>query len=274
MSEIGRFAVLRCAVEIELGIRAEGPILVRGPDAFVPDAPDMAFIRMPTPDGEVPYLPGSSLKGVLRSGAEMLLRGLGTEACVPMDTRPPGGCGRCFACLAFGSSSRGAAVILVGDGMPWPPGATDEERRRAAAATEARRAVRTGVAIDRHTGSVAGGQLFDMEVLAGPTFFPTITARNPEERDLAIVAAALDLLDAGILRIGSGTTKGLGRVRVEPRKVRVAAADPDLSRRPLAGVVSSSEQRGPLWWSETADPSAALRTWADELERALGRGEG
>lgn len=264
MRDAGRFGVLRNVVELQLAIRADGPLLIRGPDSFVPDAPDMAFIRTPWKGEAVPFLPGSSLKGVLRTGAEMLLQGAGVAVCSPTDHRTRGGCGECPACLAFGSAKRGASVILVGDGMPWPPEADDEERRQGVAAVERQRTVRTGVAIDRQRGSVAVGP-FDMEVLAGAVFYPTLALRNPGQVDLAVLAAALELLDAGILRLGSGTTKGLGRVEVEPRRLRAAATDPKVLPWLFDQEGGPPRRRGPLWWCEARVAAELLERWAEGL---------
>jgi CRISPR/Cas system CSM-associated protein Csm3 (group 7 of RAMP superfamily) len=273
MSALGRFGAFKLSVEVELALRAEGPILVRGPDAFVPDAPDMAFIRLPTAEGEVPYLPGSSLKGVLRAGAEMLLRGMGRPVCDPTTKEHRGGCGDCEACRTFGSSKLGAAVVLVGDGMPWAPDADAEARRQAVEEVMARRGVRTAVAIDRRRGSVAAGP-FDMEVLADVTFYPSLLLRNPEPDQLRLVAAALDLLDRGLLRVGSGTTRGLGRVRARVTRLLVRCLDPAAASGILAGLRARQVREGVLWRLECEEPEQALTRWASLFEQGGGSGAG
>lgn len=267
----GRFGAFRLAVEVPICLRAEGPLLVKGPDAFVPDAPDMAFVRYPMPEGDVPFLPGSSLKGVLRSGVEMLLRGLGERACRVTDgkDRCEKADERCRACLLFGSTE-GASVVLVEDGLPWPPGATDEERAQAARAIDERRAVRAGVGIDRQTGSVARGALFEYEALVDVDFHPTVRLRNPEPWQAAALAAGLTLLDEGVLRLGSGTSKGLGRVRVEPQQVRLVA----LEASHATELATTGELRGPsregLFLSYTGDDGrAVIERWAQALARWL-----
>jgi len=214
MNDVGRFGVFTGVVEMQLEVRASGALLIRGPDAFTVDAPDMAFVRYPIDGVRVPYLPGSSLKGVLRSGAEALLRGLGREACTTWrDT--------CWACLTFGST-RGASVVLVDDGLPWPPGAGDTEKTQAFERLERGRTIRTSVAIDRQAGAVAAGP-FDYEALVRPQFYPTVRLRNPAPWQAALVAASFGLLDGGILRLGGMTSKGLGRVEVDVRSVEIVA---------------------------------------------------
>lgn len=270
MSDDGRFGAFRLAVELPLALLAEGPLLIKGPDAFVPDAPDMAFVRYPTEHGNVPFLPGSSLKGVLRSGVETLLRGLGERACRVTDRgdRCQPGQDRCRACLLFGSTE-GASVVLVEDGLPWPPGATDAERAEAARMVEARRTVRAGVGIDRQTGSVGVGP-FDYEILSGVTFHPTIRLRNPEPWQAGALAAGLKLLDDGMLRLGSGTTKGLGRVRVEPKQVRLLALEESQAKQLATTGGLSGPSREGLFLSHTADDGhAVLERWAQALPRWL-----
>lgn len=270
MNDHGRFGAFRAVVALELALRAEGPLIVRGPDAFVPDAPDTAFIRMPTPHGDAPFLPGSSLKGVLRTGAEALLRGLGEQVCDPTKRDEPGGCGQCRACRTFGSSKLGAAVALVGDGMPWPPEADDAARAEALAAVERSRSVRSGVAIDRQRGSVAVGP-FDMEVLSDVTFYPSIMLRNPQPCQLHLVAAALHLLDSGVLRVGSGTTKGLGRVCVQARKASVRCLDAETGRNLLGALPADLEEKGIFKVLHCQDPQTALSSWAAQLASSLRR---
>lgn len=272
MADLGRFGEFKSWVSLQLTLAAEGPILVRGPDAFVPDAPDMGFIRIPTLYGEAPFLPGSSLKGVLRSGAEALLRGLGEEACDPTsgDRGQRGGCGLCRTCRTFGSANLGAAVVLISDGMPWPPDSDEQGRRAALAAVEQRRAVRTGVAIDRQRGSVAVGP-FDMEVLAAVTFYPTITLRNPEPWQLHLLAATLQLLDAGHLRIGAGTTKGMGRVRVTESAVTVRCLVPEAADTLIEDLAGRRRREGLFWVVEVEDSNRAIRAWAERIATDLAR---
>lgn len=265
MSEAGRFGAFRLAIELSLAVRAEGPLLVRGPDAFVADAPDMAFIRYPTEHGEVPFLPGSSLKGVLRSGVEMLLRGLGERACRVTDpsdrcTRPED---RCRACLLFGSTE-GASVVLVEDGLPWPPDARAEDRAEVARTIDEQRSVRAGVGIDRQTGAVKVGP-FDYELLVGTSFYPTIRLRNPEPWQAAALASGLELLDRGVLRVGAATSRGLGRVRVEPRSMTLLALCEDALGPLLPPEATSAERAGLFLRWAADDPSAVLTRWSASL---------
>ena len=58
---------------IELVIRPDGPILIKSGIETV-SGPDMSFVRTWRNGEEQVFLPGSSLKGVLRSNAERITR--------------------------------------------------------------------------------------------------------------------------------------------------------------------------------------------------------
>jgi CRISPR/Cas system CSM-associated protein Csm3 (group 7 of RAMP superfamily) len=259
MSTEGRFTVFQGMVQIDIEVEATGALLIRGPDAFTADAPDMAFIRYPIDGAQVPFLPGSSLKGVLRSGAEALLRSLGRQICTNWQDR-------CLACLTFGST-RGAAVVLVDDGLPWHPGASESERVSALERIEASRAVRTSVAIDRQAGAVAAGP-FDYEALVRVSFFPSLRLRNPAPWQASVVAAALGLLDDGLLRLGGMTSRGLGRVKIRCRAVEVVSLGGALAE--LWDQAWPTESAGPLLVRRRApDPGAAMTAWRANLQAWL-----
>lgn len=271
-----RFRQLRASAAFTLGLQAHGPILVKGPEAISPERPDMSFVRYPTEWGEAPFVPGSSVKGVLRSGSEALLRGVGLRVCDPFDVkngqpqclREWGG--RCSVCLVFGSVL-GAGHLMVEDFLPWPPNEEPDQRRSRVALASRRSVIRSGVAIDRQTGASSPQRLFDYEVLVDVAFWGRLVLRNPEQWHLATVGAALTLLDDGLLRVGSGTTRGLGRVRVVDRGVVLrAVSQRELQRLVGEGPFEEPRREG-FWWAATATDAAAARAWlAGRLEEVAG----
>jgi CRISPR/Cas system CSM-associated protein Csm3 (group 7 of RAMP superfamily) len=272
----GRFRTFRGTLEIPLIVRAEGPLLIKGPAAALPDRPDAAFVRypilgLPQP---VPYLPGSSLKGVLRGGCEALLRALGRPVCNPLDTRTAcssqTGCAdRCDACFLFGSV-KGASVLLVDDGLPWRPNDPSDVRVERAAAVERQLTARTSVAINRQTGAAESQRLFDYEALVGVTFYPMLRLRNPDQGQAALVATAIGLLDDGTLRLGSQTTRGFGRVRAIPEAVVARFLDGEGLRALLAaGGFAAAEPDGVLSVCRSPDPAATLQRWRASLRDQL-----
>jgi CRISPR-associated RAMP protein (TIGR02581 family) len=198
---------------IELTIEAQGPLLIKsgiegGAD---PSVPDMQFVRT---RGSV-YIPGSSLKGLFRSYAEKIARTVGARCCNPFDDTF---CGKkandakvstgtaiysngnyaCRICQLFGSTAM-ASRIKFNDAYPLNGQNPQTETR-------------TGVAIDRVLGSVAHGP-FDFEVVTKAKFTTTIHLRNFELWQLGLLALVLRDLEAGLIPIGFGKSRGLGEMK-------------------------------------------------------------
>ena len=219
---------------IMLRIEPVGPILIKA-GAQTLAGPDMAFVRVWRNGGQQVYLPGSSLKGVLRSHAERIGRAVADRgqflACDPFAKKGPDRfCGGCFQvrggenvperfqldlvevsdavnqavyadscpiCRLFGSTLF-AGRLAVGDAYAVgnPPGTQ----------------TRDGVGIDRFTGGAAGGAKFDLEVVTSGAFETKIHIRNFELWQLGLLAFVLEDLKDGLIRIGAGKSRGLGEV--------------------------------------------------------------
>jgi len=221
--------------KLEISLMPDGPLLVKAREGLDPTHPDMEFVRLTTPYGDSIYVPGSSLKGVVRSAAEALLRALGREACDASDTG--GTCPRlkknlqdrrtrklpydqhCDICKVFGSTDL-ASRVTFGDLFPWK--LEDEEARRIEAVQKLRDhlSVRYGISIDRRKGSVAHGP-FEMEVLCGGTLYGEVIARNYGLWQLGMLLFVIDRIDDGTLRLGFGKSRGLGRVQLKLEKMVV-----------------------------------------------------
>lgn len=217
----------------DLSIRPRTPLLIKsgrsGEEALDPTLPDMSFVRMRRPgqSEEEVYIPGSSLRGVVRSHAEKLLRSIAeSSACDP--TQTGGGNGRkacfanqsntidvqgpeayrksCYACRLFGNTAL-AGRTRVGDLYLSPEQAPLLARRY-------------GVAIDRVTGAVAQGP-FEIEILTDARFLGRLTLRNFTLGQLGLLAAALLDLGDGLVPMGYGKSRGLGRVAIEFQSVQI-----------------------------------------------------
>ncbi|WP_448591464.1 RAMP superfamily CRISPR-associated protein [Thermoflexus hugenholtzii] len=238
---------LRNALRLRVEIRPEGPLLVKaGGFALDPTLPDMAFVRARRADGqEAPYLPGSSLKGVIRGFIEQTLRGWGGGA--PAGWR--------WACPVFPDNPESCAARLGEPNLP----ASEVYRRSCGACRmfghtrlrgraaftdaypkeEIALEVRYGVAISRRTQAVAHGP-FELEVAVGGAFAGWIILENFELWQAALLAHALKAMNEGMVRVGYGKTRGLGkvRVRVEETILDVAGSIPNPRWWPgLAGLV-------------------------------------
>lgn len=213
---------------VSFRLRPLTPLLIKSGDKGAallhPERPDMMFVRTNRGGAETVYLPGASLKGVVRSTAERVLRSLRPAwACDPLDQRSP--CanlqretdtaqiyrGQCRACRTFGSLALSSRALFA-DAYPGDPAA-----REAANQTE----VRSGVAIDRKTGGPAQGKLYEYEVVTGGSFDSEIVLRNYELWQLGLLFLALQELGEGFVRVGSARSRGLGRVAVTFREVLI-----------------------------------------------------
>jgi CRISPR-associated RAMP protein (TIGR02581 family) len=217
------FKVLYNQIRIDICIKPVTPILIKtGREAFDPTRPDNEFVKTATSFGEVPYLPGSSLKGIIRSHAERILRTLNLEksecditrdnSCVEKkgDNKVPYK-ENCFACRTFGSTKLASRIRLT-DAYPWRVGDDPEAMKKAAKdiITEPR----TGNKIDRRKGIAAGGALFTSEVVTSGNFYSEITLRNYQLWQIALLSLVLRDINAGHQRIGASKSRGLGKVSI------------------------------------------------------------
>lgn len=187
-----------------------------------------------------PYVPGSSFRGVLRSGLESLLRGLAAadvRVCDPFErdgSHEERSCSErtksrreklagaeqmtesrafdlaweesCEVCRLFGQLFL-ASRVRVAD-LPL-------------AAGEGRTYVRDGVGLDRDLRTAAKGILYDFEAVpAGAEFRLHLEAENAEEHEIGLLLAGLDLFGEGYLALGGKSARGLGLARVEGLELR------------------------------------------------------
>lgn len=237
---------------LELTVRAIDPLLVKSGMATV-SGPNMAFVLTYRNGRPEPYLPGSSLKGVIRSHAERIARTLKSpSACEPfwndeikneVRSEPARGetiwCGErfkqlgaqlkaenktllnsrvyrdsCPACRLFGSTYF-AGRFGVSDAY-----LVEESRGR-------RPQQRDGVGIDRFTGGASKRAKFELEVLTDVAFNCTLHIRNFEVWQLGWLAYVVQDFKDKVIQVGSGRSRGLGRVegRVDRVTLSYVVAD-------------------------------------------------
>jgi CRISPR/Cas system CSM-associated protein Csm3 (group 7 of RAMP superfamily) len=186
-------------------------------------------------------MPGTGLKGLLRSHAEFILRSVGLMPTPCLDQK----CRYCWTCCVFGhagghdatSQAVGARAIVR-----FPDACIDDPVT----------VTRQHVAIDRFTGGAQRHLLYTIDALEGGTF--TITAEPLGEEISqslltefgAIMRLVLEDLNDGLSGIGAGVTRGYGSVSV---RFDVAEASGDLpalpaAREALAAMVNASAQGG------------------------------
>lgn len=211
-----------------------------------------------------PFVPGSSIKGVVRSTIESLVRGAAGEgsnpalrACDPLSEKPcgwhePGGRKdamqeiartHCAVCRIFGSHLL-ASHVRISDAL------LQEQSR-------ARIELRDGVAIDRDLRTVYGGQKYDFEVVApGAAFDLEVFVDNPEDWVMGLLLMGFEQLNQGFTALGGFGSRGLGRVAVEWTELSTCTAKALLDgQEPV--VRGPAELKGPFdsWRS-------ALSSWS------------
>jgi len=184
-----------------------------------------------------PYIPGSSLKGALRSLIEAIVRTLSLEnrqepwSCDPLEqaqwciTSPEMEQWQegvrnnrmtqaevdtnvsnlsCTVCRLFGSpwlaSKVKVADLYLRDGEQWM----------------GRVEVRDGVAIDRDTETVFGGRKYDFEVVPRETTFDLhLRIDNASAGEMGLLFIGVREFANGGAWIGGNTSRGLGQVQIE-----------------------------------------------------------
>ncbi|GBC92721.1 hypothetical protein HRbin15_01198 [bacterium HR15] len=246
---------IRAELVAETGLR-----IGAGGETALPTATDLPVMR--TPEGK-PFIPGSSLRGALRSHIERIVRtfepdaGNGKGACNP--TRPQEWClpseerkrledaqvyeRSCRVCRVFGSPWLASRVRL-------------RDLYLAECVADLKPELRDSVAIDREKESVANK--FDFEALpAGARFHMEIVAENLNPAELGLLLVAIRELERGEILLGGFKGRGLGRVCLQKIKYEWLTHE-NLKQYLLNGTtesLSESFQQG------------CIRAFLDELRR-------
>jgi len=271
-----------------LRIETTGPLLVKSGHASV-IGPDMTPVLTYRNGRQEVFLPGSSLKGVFRSHLEKIICSFRPGVvCYPFENINErqtdrdelrrdyrDSCGAMFnsyskkseghrqiveertdlvyqtscpVCRLFGSTGfTGRIAIsdayLAGDGV--------RERR-------------DGVGIDRLTGGASHGAKFELEVVGtGVVFESEIHLRNFEIWQLGMLFIILDDLKDELIHIGSGRSRGLG-------KVRATLSEKQVGERPGGFVTSSlrggreQEPASQLWGLGRWLNDGSYGTWSND----------
>lgn len=180
----------------------------------------------------IPVIPGASVKGVIRSHFESVLRGIGANCCDVLDNREcctekadvrgktkkiesqrekaeiAYSCS-CEACRLFGGREFAGKIHIKDCYLNGTPSFE----------------YRDGVGIDRETGAAKRGAKYDYEVVSKDSEFDFImTAENLDEKQEKYFEFILGTLESGELSIGGKTSRGLGgfRIEIEEREKKTA----------------------------------------------------
>lgn len=201
---------------------------------------DLPLLRVHLPGkGEVPFIPGSSLKGLFRAYFDTVIRSLkgttcagsGGFTCMSRQVNFHGEIDRleriarrlsarmdfsnltqllwenlCLSCKVFGSQSYRSKVIFHDS---YPIG-------------DVRISVKTGIAIDRRTGAAMRGALYQVEyVEPGSEFSFHVKLLDVPNYVLGLFAQGLFELNAGRLKVGGFKTRGFGWVELRNPRITI-----------------------------------------------------
>ena len=233
---------------LDLSIRPWGPLLVRAGHA-ASDASLPIEHNVQTPHGaslSVPYIPGSSLKGVMRNHFERVARSCGLRVCDPFSASS---CARralanssaqisdaklysevlCAACKVFGCEAV-AGRFSVSDAMP----SEDNSPKRQLRAT---------LPVDRFLGSGRSAAVRDFEPVVGGEFRTRVVLENFELWHLAMIGIVLMDVDDGRVQVGGFRSKGYGLVSVGFEDCEFFFAKAELPTNGLYGIGSLVSDR-------------------------------
>lgn len=187
----------------------------------------------------LPYIPGSSLKGVLRSTVERIVRTFNEEkACIGVGDKKTSKvlCGDCDVCSVFGSQKAGASIRVQDaylSSSMGNKGVLEERPHCATLYTLIDGSYKMQVSTRRK-----GNRTFDVprinlrmeEVIASNTSFDIkINLDNADEKDVGMIVLALNEFNHKRCHIGGGVSRGHGFAEVYGTRVKkkVIFSDPE-----------------------------------------------
>ncbi len=268
---------------LTLRITTTGPLLIKSGHASV-SGPDMTPVLTWHNGRQEVFLPGSSLKGVFRSHLEKIACSLKPRVvCYPFESSEDrqadleqrrrdyrDSCGglfnqaarnersrledhsdlvyaaSCPICRLFGSTGF-IGRVAIGDAYLVSKEVKEQ---------------RDGIGIDRLTGGASHGAKFELEVVSSGVAFETdIHLRNYEVWQLGMIFAVLQDMEDELIRVGSGRSRGLGKVKAE-------ISEKNTGGRPGGFVVSamrdSQEPPEQLWGLGRWLNDDSYGTWRDD----------
>lgn len=234
---------------------------------------------------EYPYIPGSSIKGALRSYTVKLMRSQGVSVCdgVPRATClrgrefehierrgrgfeevlraiKEGSIRLCLNCLIFGSPGFSSHTRIY-DSYPvdgtWRIG------------------YRYMVSLDRKTAGVRAGPFVVEFIEPGAKFRFAIDFLNLPNYAVGVVAQALLDMDMGLLKLGSFKTRGFGRMKIEELHVEVhdyTATAPTNGTLPGLDPIDVGIQISADWRKTLTSFTSAWSSAIDKLRKISGEG--
>jgi len=224
------FDTFKSQTVLEGKIRLDSALNIGG--AELDDKADNPVIKIKINGVDTPYIPGSSLKGVMRSEIERVFRSIGEEVCeIPNVHDGKDGNDYCAVCGIFGGMGL-SAHVRVNDAFPLKENVTIS--------------LKPGVAINRTLGTAQSGALYNMEIVHPSQLFnfkmiidniPIVDAQDGDKRSQALHFILQKML-SGNFAIGKKTSSGLGDITLEDLKLTETTPDPETFTRSTSYSVS------------------------------------
>ncbi len=281
-----------------LRITTTGPLLIKSGHASI-SGPDMTPVLTFRNGRQEVFLPGSSLKGVFRSHLEKIVCSLKPRVvCYPFEGNEDkeadlsqrqrdyrDSCGATFTQRAKKSEEERKKLeertdLVYADSCPACRlfGSTGFIGRVAISdaylASNEIKEQRDGVGIDRLTGGASHGAKFELEVVSTGVIFETdIHLRNFEIWQLGMLFVVMQDMEDELIRIGSGRSRGLGKVKAEISVQEKKGRPGGLVTSIIRG---SEEPVNELWGLGRWLNDGSYGTWQDdflELSQSVARSE-
>ncbi len=225
------FNALESRAIISYSITTKSDLHIGGPGSSTDGAKDAPVLK--DPQGRA-VIPGSSLKGVLRTELERLLKGLG----IPDICTVPNVCGKpgtahadttCLVCQLFGGMNLAGSVRI----------------HDAVATSIGQVITRDHVAIDRKVRKARDTAKFDMDaVIKGTTFKGSLVIENldlvspkgkPLYDKLGGFISLVDFFNACSGKIGGAVSRGYGEIMISIDSIRIVTAQDYLNGTAATG---------------------------------------
>jgi CRISPR-associated RAMP protein (TIGR02581 family) len=225
---------------------------------------------------ELPIIPGSSLKGLLRSISHYICNS-GENKIQTCEIGTDNECGKkyrkeieegisagedsgvkvlkklCVLCKLYGTSSYASRLIMM-DGR---------------LADDYLMEYRSGIAINRLTGETRKGSLFEYESISpGCVFSCRAYLVNSPNYLLGLLAKSLMMIDKGLFKLGGFKSRGHGLVRVENVKVSIVLYNNGMYMKLADGLVPALDEEDSEF---TLEPSISLRELASLWDAYVSR---
>jgi CRISPR-associated RAMP protein (TIGR02581 family) len=207
-------------------IRAESPLRIGAGRNVAKLSPvDLPVLLIRIGEKDLPYIPGSSLKGVFRTASEFLARSYGLNVCLMGE-----GCKNsydnelkkimekgdvesikatlskyCLICKIYGSATFRSHINFE-DAYP-PEGHIPS------------RSVKAGIAINRRSGAVKTGPYHVEFVDPGAVFNQTTSFINVPNYGIGLFSEIIENVNSGFIKVGGLKSRGFGRVLMKPKKL-------------------------------------------------------